>query len=79
MWQACDWIARYLEGGAKVFVFHTVDLERCALVQTICSDRTVASVRAHLLATWQALGLPHRLHLMMPPLTDNIIGEAMRA
>ena len=26
MWQACDWIARYLEGGAKVFVFHTVFL-----------------------------------------------------
>src|SRR5258705_10340677 len=22
VWHACDWIARYLEGGAKVFVFH---------------------------------------------------------
>jgi len=31
VWQACDWIARYLDGGAKVFVFHTVDLETRAL------------------------------------------------
>jgi hypothetical protein len=63
VWQACDWIARYLEGGAKVFVFHTVDLETRALGQTIREDKTVASVRAHLLSTWQTLGLPHRLHL----------------
>jgi len=63
VWHACDWIARYLEGGVKVFVFHTVDLETRALEQTIRSDKTVASVRAHLLSTWQRLGLPHRLHL----------------
>jgi hypothetical protein len=63
IWQACDWIARYLEGGAKVFVFHTVDLETRALSQTICPDKTVASVCAHLLSTWQRLGLPHRLYL----------------
>jgi hypothetical protein len=63
VWQACDWIARYLQGGAKVFVFHTVDLETRALEQTIRPDKTVASVRAHLLSTWQTLGLPHRLHL----------------
>jgi hypothetical protein len=63
VWQACDWIARYLDGGAKVFVFHTVDLETRALGQTIRPDKTVASVRSHLLSTWQTLGLPHRLHL----------------
>jgi len=63
VWQACDWIARYLEGGAKVFVFHTVDLETRALEQTIRPDKTVTSVRAHLLATWQTLGVPHRLQL----------------
>ena len=63
VWQACDWIARYLEGGAKVFVFHTVDLETRALSQTIRPDKTVTSVRAHLLSTWQRLGLPHKLHL----------------
>lgn len=63
VWQACDWLARYLPGGSKVFVFHTVDLETRALSQTIHPDKTVASVRAHLLATWQTLGLPQRLHL----------------
>src|SRR5205085_11949635 len=63
VWHACDWIARYLEAGAKVFVFHTVDLETRALNQTIRPDKTVASVRAHLLAAWQTLGLPHRLYL----------------
>lgn len=63
VWHACDWIARYLEGGAKVFVFHTVDLETRALEQTIREDKTVASVRAHLLSSWQRLGLPHRLYL----------------
>ena len=46
VWHACDWIARYLEGGAKVFVFHTVDLESRALCETIREDKTVASVRA---------------------------------
>lgn len=63
VWHACDWIARYLEGGAKVFVFHTVDLETRALNQTIREDKTVTSVRTHLLSTWQTLGLPHRLYL----------------
>jgi hypothetical protein len=63
VWHACDWIARYLEGGDKVFVFHTVDIATRALVQTIRIDKTVASVRAHLLSTWQTLGVPHRLHL----------------
>ena len=63
VWHACDWIARYLEGGAKLFVFHTVDLETRALSQTLRTDKTVTSVRAHLLETWQTLGLPDRLYL----------------
>jgi hypothetical protein len=63
VWHACDWLARYLHGGAKVFVFHTLDFQTRALAQTIRPDKTVASVRAHLLAPWQTLGLPHRLHL----------------
>jgi len=63
VWQACDWLARYLPGGTKVFVFHTVDLHTHALAQTIHTDKTVASVRAHLLATWQTLGVPSRLQL----------------
>jgi len=63
VWHACDWIARYLEGGSKIFAFHTVDLETHALTQTIRTDKTVASVRTHLLETWQKMGLPHRLYL----------------
>ena len=46
-----------------MFIFHTVDLETRALGQTIRPDKTVASVRAHLLSSWQTLGLPQRLHL----------------
>lgn len=61
--QACDWIARYLPGGCKVFVFHSVDLQTHALAQTICTDKTVGSVRTHLMAAWQTLGLPDRLQL----------------
>jgi putative transposase len=63
VWHACDWLARYLEGGTKIFVFHTVDLQTHALAQTLRTDKTVTSVQTHLLETWQTLGLPHRLHL----------------
>jgi hypothetical protein len=58
-----DWIARYLEGGEKVFVFHTLDAQSRALGQTISTDKTVTSVRAHVLAVWQRLGLPDILQL----------------
>jgi hypothetical protein len=60
---AMDWLARYLEGGEKLFVFHSVDAQTRALAQTISRDKTVATVRRHLLETWQELGLPHRLQL----------------
>lgn len=60
---AMDWIARYLEGGAKVFVFHTVDAQTRALWQTLRPDKTVASVLGHVLAVWQRLGLPDFLQL----------------
>lgn len=60
---AMDWIARYLAGGAKVFVCHTVDAQTRALWQTLRSDKTVASVLGHVLAVWQRLGLPDFLQL----------------
>ena len=60
---AMDWIARYIEGGQKVFVFHTVDWQTRSLTQTLKPDKTVASVRAHALETWQRLGLPDFLQL----------------
>ncbi len=61
--QACHWIARYLEGGEKVFVFHTIDVGTRALAQTISTNKTTDTVRIHLLETWQTLGLPHNLQL----------------
>jgi putative transposase len=58
-----DWIARYLEGGEKVFVFHTLDAQTRVLGQTIRRDKTVASVLDHVLAVWQRVGLPDVLQL----------------
>jgi hypothetical protein len=60
---AMDWAARYLRGGAKLFVFHTVDVQTRALQQTLHTDKSGATVRAHALATWQHLGLPDGLQL----------------
>jgi putative transposase len=58
-----DWTARYLEGGQKVFAFHTLDAQTRGLTETIRSDKTVASVIAHSLAVWQQLGVPDFLQL----------------
>jgi putative transposase len=60
---ACDWTARYLPGGAKLFVFHSVDVQTRALAQTLHTDKCSATVRAHALAAWQQLGLPSGLQL----------------
>src|SRR2546423_2045734 len=60
---AMDWTARYLTGGAKLFVFHTVDVQTRALNQTLHTDKCGATVRAHALAAWQTLGLPDGLQL----------------
>jgi putative transposase len=60
---AMDWTARYLEGGAKLFVFHTVDVQTRALAQTLHSDKRGSTVRAHVLEAWQRLGLPDGLQL----------------
>jgi hypothetical protein len=60
---AMDWTARYLRGGAKLFVFHTVDVQTHALTQTLHTDKPGATVRAHALTAWQTLGLPDGLQL----------------
>jgi hypothetical protein len=46
---ACDWTERYCTGGAKVFVFHTIDHRSHALAQTLRSNKSTASTWAHLL------------------------------
>src|SRR5207249_8413491 len=60
---AMDWTARYLDGGAKVFAFHTVEAQTRALAQTIRTDKSTASVRRHALEAWQTVGLPDGLQL----------------
>jgi putative transposase len=60
---AMDWTARYLTGGAKLFVVHTVDVQTRALAQTLHTDKRGATVQAHALQAWQHLGLPDGLQL----------------
>jgi len=60
---AIDWICRYLEHGPKVDAFHTLNLRTRACSQTIASDKSSATLRAHVLHTWKTLGIPHFLQL----------------
>src|SRR3972149_5846270 len=39
--QAMDWTERFLHGGAKVYVFHIIDLETRACVHSLFPDTTV--------------------------------------
>jgi putative transposase len=61
--QAMDWTERYLEGGAKVYAFHSLDLACRAARQTIRPNKNGASVRQHALEAWQHLGIPACLQL----------------
>lgn len=61
--QAMDWTCRYLEGGAKVYAFHTLNLHTRACAQTIAADKTTATVLQHALQTWKSLGIPAFLQL----------------
>lgn len=60
---ASDWTCRYLDGGAKVYAFHTLDLHTRACAQTIAAAKPIATVRQHFLETWQTLGIPDYLQL----------------
>jgi putative transposase len=62
---ALDWTCRYLEGGTKVYAFHTVNLRTRALAQTLAGDKTLATAQRHVLYAWKTRGLPHFLQ------TDN--------
>jgi putative transposase len=61
--QSCDWIARYLPGGDKVFAFHTIDWQSYALAQTLRTDKRTSSTVAHLLESCRSMGLPDFLQL----------------
>jgi len=54
---------RCLEGGAKVYAFHTLNLHTRACAQTIAADKTTATVSHHALQTWKSLGIPTFLQL----------------
>lgn len=58
-----DWTLRYLEGGTKVYAFHTVEVTRRDLRQTIRPDKRTASARQHVLHVWRTLGLPDGLQV----------------
>lgn len=60
---ASDWTCRYLEAGIKVYAFHTLNLQTRSCSQTLACDKTIATVRAHFLETWQILGIPDYLQL----------------
>jgi putative transposase len=60
---AMDWTCRYLEDGVKVYAFHTLNLRTRVCAQTIAADKQGATVTAHLLQTWQTLGIPAFLQL----------------
>lgn len=60
---AMDWTLRYLEGGPKVYAFHTVAIPTRRIHQTICTDKSSPTACGHLLDTCQQLGLPDGLQL----------------
>jgi putative transposase len=60
---ALDWTCRYLEEGLKLYAFHTLNLHTRACTQTIATDKSYETVRAHALQTWKSLGIPHFLQL----------------
>ena len=46
---ALDWTYRYLAGGAKVYAFHTLNPRTRALGHTLADNKSLTSVRQHLL------------------------------
>jgi hypothetical protein len=60
---AMDWTQRYLEGGPKVYAFHTVTIPDRAIYQTISPDKSSTTACGHLWDACQQLGLPDGLQL----------------
>jgi len=60
---ALDWTCRYLEGGPKVYAFHSLNLRTRACAQTIAADKSSQTVIAHILESWKTLGIPCFLQL----------------
>jgi putative transposase len=60
---AMDWTCRYLEGGTKVYAFHTLNLRTRALHQTLARNKEWRTAQAHVLDAWQNQGIPRFLQL----------------
>jgi putative transposase len=60
---ALDWTCRYLEGGTKVYAFHTLNLRTRALHQTWARNKELGTAQAHVLAAWKIRGIPRFLQL----------------
>lgn len=58
-----DWMARYIKGKDKLFIFHTVEFQTHAINQTIFTNKRTDSVIEHALESWALLGLPHFLQI----------------
>ena len=61
--QAMDWVVRYLEGGAKCYAFHSLDLAIRDLYQSLRDNKRGATAEAHALETWENLGIPHAIQI----------------
>lgn len=61
--QATDWTERYLPGGAKVYAFHTLDLQSHAMYQTLSADKALSTVYRHFVQVWTHLGCPAGLQM----------------
>jgi transposase len=61
--QSCDWTARWLAGGEKPYVIHTIEAQTHALCQTISADKSTDSIIAHILEAFTLLGLPDFLQI----------------
>ena len=56
-----DWTARYLERGAKIYAFHSLDLMIHDLFQTVSDNKQSVTAETHALNTWEKQGIPHAL------------------
>ena len=60
---ALDWTCRFLEGGAKVYAFHTLNLRTRELHQSLADNKTLETAQQHVLEAWKTRGIPHFLQL----------------
>lgn len=81
---AIDWTCRFLEGGTKVYAFHTLNLRTRAMYQTLSKDKTLSTAQAHVLGAWKAQGIPRFLQLDNDAVfcsgykVKRVLGEFMR-